>query len=77
MSNILWLPDHPGELFCVEAGSGEGDFSIEAMLDINNSAFEWMKGTLDMETYLEVLDHYGINPIEFVESRVELYFPRL
>lgn len=75
--SLLWLPEHPGELFCVQAGLGENDFSIKAMMDINLSAYAWLKGELDMQTYFEILDHYGIDPIEFVESKVELYFPKL
>ena len=73
MQTSLWLPEYAGELLCVTVDLDAGDFDFEGMLKINASAFDWLNGTLDGETYFDILEHYGIDPIEFVAPVRELY----
>jgi hypothetical protein len=73
MSSLLWLPEYAGELLCVTVDPTMGTFEFEGMLKINAAAFDWLDGKIDTGTYFDTLDHYGLDPIEFVEPLIELY----
>jgi hypothetical protein len=73
MSKHLWLPEYAGELLCVTVDPNMDDFEFQGMLQINAAAFDWLDGRLDTGTYFDTLDHYGLDPIEFVEPVIELY----
>jgi hypothetical protein len=73
MASSLWLPEYAGEILCVTVEGEADDFDFEGMLKINASAFDWLDGKLDTGTYFDILDHYGVDPIEFVEPVRELY----
>lgn len=73
MNKELWLPEYAGELLSVTVDPEADDFDFEGMLEINASAFDWLDGKLDTGTYYEILDHFGIDPFEFVEPVRELY----
>lgn len=73
MAPKLWLPEYAGELLCITVDPTVDDFQFQGMLAINASAFDWLEGILDTGTYFDILDHYGLDPIEFVEPVIELY----
>lgn len=73
MNSSLWMPDYAGELLCVTVDKDVDDFHFQGMLEINAKVFDWLKGDLDTGTYFDILEHYGIPPLEFVEPVIELY----
>lgn len=73
MSLRLWLPEYAGELLCVTVDGEADDFDFEGMLKANASAFDWLDGKIDTGVYFDILDHYGIDPIEFTQPVTDLY----
>lgn len=69
----LWLPERLGDLFLVTIDpSQSGDADWEGMMMVNQAANDWLKGKLDTGTYFDMLEHVGINPLNFVQP-VENY----
>ena len=69
----LWFPEHAGELLCVTVDCQADDADFQGMMAINAAAFDWLDGKISMGMYFDILDHYGIEPIEFVDPILELY----
>jgi hypothetical protein len=69
----LWLPDHVGELLCVEVKSQSDESDFHAMVAVNCAAFDWVAGKIDTGTYLDILDHYGLDPYGFLNPILETY----
>jgi hypothetical protein len=67
------MPEHAGELLCVFVDKDVDDFHFQGMLEVNAKSFDWLDGRLDTGTYFDILEHYGISPLEFVEPVTELY----
>lgn len=65
-NNCLWTPDDLLDLLSVEVDGESIDSDFQGMITINKSGRLWLNGELDTATYYEVLDHFGINPLEFV-----------
>ena len=67
-NNLLWTPPDISDLLTVSV-DGQADNSIvQGMLVINVAANQWLSGVIDDYTYFELLDHYGIDPLTFVEE---------
>lgn len=62
----LWLPPDLSDLLTVSVPAQADDSYFEAMAVINGAASKWLAGEMDDYTYFELLDHYEINPYEFV-----------
>ena len=72
MENFLHLPDYAGEILCVSVAADADDFAFDGMIQTNQASFDWVEGRLDTGTYFEVLDHYGIDPLTFVQPIEQL-----
>jgi len=65
-NNLLWLPPDFSDLLTVSV-EWEADTSVvQGMSIINRAASQWLTGTMDDYTYFELLDHYGIDGLQFV-----------
>ncbi|MBC1238705.1 hypothetical protein [Nostoc sp. 2RC] len=62
----LWIPPHADELLVVTVDAGASDTDFEGMLLVNQAANDWLRGRLDTGTYFDMLDHVGIDPLNFV-----------
>lgn len=74
-NNLLWLPPDLSDFLTVSVDIQADATIIAGMHVINKAASDWVNGNLDDYTYFELLDHYGINPLEFVgevEEHIEL-----
>jgi hypothetical protein len=74
-NNLLWVPPDISDLLTVSVDGHADDSTVEGMLIVNDAASRWLKGEIDDYTYFELLDHFGINPHEFVgevEEHMEL-----
>lgn len=65
-NNLLWVPPDISDLLTVSVDAHADDNTIQGMLIVNGAASQWLSGAMDDCTYFELLDHFGINPIEFV-----------
>jgi hypothetical protein len=68
LNHGLWLPPHWSDLVIVEV-SGEAirdPEALEEMFILNQAGIDWMQGKLDTGTYMDMLEHYGHDPLEFV-----------
>lgn len=70
-SEILYLPDDLRDLLMVSAQDLR-DF--DGMTTINQASANWLSGKLDTGTYFDTLDHFGIDPINFLRPVEELAF---
>lgn len=68
----LYLPESLLELFCVTPNFENGG-TLEASVDLNVAARDWLAGTIDFYTYTDLLELHGLNPEEFVEDRLISY----
>lgn len=71
MSKILVLPNDCRDLLMVSAGDTR---DIDGMIIINQASADWLSGKLDTGTYLDTLDHYGIDPYQHIKPVEELAF---
>lgn len=67
--SILHLPDDYRDLLMVSAQDTR-DFN--GMITINQASANWLSGSLDTGTYFDTLDHFGIDPLAFVQPVEEL-----
>ena len=65
-NNLLWVPPNISDLLTVSIDGDADDSTFGGMQVINAAASQWLTGQLDTGTYFDLLDAYGINPIEFV-----------
>jgi len=62
----LWLPSDLEEWLTVYVDGQATKSEQQAMIFINNATRDWLAGTLDGETYFDILAQYEIDPIEHV-----------
>lgn len=65
-NNLLWVPPDISDLLTVSVDAHTDDSTVQGMLIVNGAASQWLSGAMDDYTYFELLDHFGIDPIEFV-----------
>ncbi|MGI8503006.1 MAG: hypothetical protein ACR2LR_17995 [Hassallia sp.] len=65
-NNLLWLPSDLSDLLTVSVEAQADDSTVEGMSVINGAAGQWLAGLMDDYTYFELLDHYSIDPLQFV-----------
>lgn len=65
-NNLLWIPPSVSDLLTVSVDGNADDATIQGMNIINFAANDWLTGKIDTGTYFDLLDHFGINPLEFV-----------
>lgn len=57
--------------------TAEDDRDINGMIIINQSSANWLMGKLDTGTYLDTLDHYGIDPYGFIQPVESLAYDHI
>lgn len=62
----LWLPNDLEDWLTVFQDGEVGEEGLPGMNIINQASREWLNGTIDGETYFDILAQYGIDPIEHV-----------
>jgi hypothetical protein len=65
-NNLLWVPTDISDLLTVSVNGQADDSTVQGMLIINGAANQWLTGAMDDDTYFELLDHFGIDPLGFV-----------
>ncbi|MBH8563759.1 hypothetical protein I8748_16435 [Nostoc sp. CENA67] len=67
-NNLLWTPPDISDLLTVSVDGQADNSTVAGMLVINCAAGQWLTGQMDDYTYFELLDHYGIDPLGFVDE---------
>ncbi|MEH2287170.1 hypothetical protein [Nostoc sp.] len=65
-NNLLWVSSDLSDLLTVSVEGQADNSTVQGMLIVNGAASQWLTGAMDDYTYFELLDHYGIDPINFV-----------
>ncbi|MCC5641131.1 hypothetical protein LC593_35985 [Nostoc sp. CHAB 5844] len=65
-NNLLWVPPSVSDLLTVSVDGDADDSTVQGMHIINFAANDWLTGKLNTNTYFELLDHFGIDPLSFV-----------
>jgi hypothetical protein len=65
-NNLLWVPQDISDLLTVSVDIDADESTSQGMHVINAAAKKWISGGMDDYTYFELLDHYGIDPFQFV-----------
>lgn len=69
---VLWVPDDTLDLLSVGLEGGYTDSEFQGMLAINKAGRDWLEGRIDIDTYTDILEYYGIpNPLELLDEFVE------
>lgn len=63
---LIWCPEDFRELITIDVDGQADDAEFNRMMAVNGAANDWLNGKLDNYTYFELLDHYGIEPIDFI-----------
>lgn len=67
----LWLPPQFEDFFTVSIDGDADEETFNGMLELNKAAVLWANGQLDTGTYLDILEYYGQDPIEFVGEVID------
>lgn len=68
-TGIIWTPDDPLDLLSVDVHGNCSESEFQGMLAINQAGRDWLVGKIDIITYLDKLEHYGIpDPFEIVDE---------
>lgn len=65
-SNGLWSPADLSDLLTVCVDHDADSETVKGMLEINGAGSQWLKGEIPGDYYFDLLDHHGIDPLEFV-----------
>lgn len=74
VNNLLWVPSDISDLLTVSVDIDADEATCKGMQIINSAASQWTNGKIDDCTYFELLDHFGIDPLQFVGEVEEHMF---
>lgn len=64
----LWLPEYCSDYLLIGANPNycsETEWQNTQL--VNRSGYQWVNDELDGETYFDILEHAGLDPVKFVQ----------
>jgi hypothetical protein len=60
-TGIIWVPEDPLDLLAISVEGGASDEEFWGMVRINQAGRDLLTGKIHLDTYLDMLEHYGID----------------